>query len=98
MREVHTHALAALFDAPWGRSLAAMRVNFPHARLRNSQFLKWFAEKECSRTLRRRRRMPVLGEPGITDKGDKTVYAEGWVIAAGIEKFISLVDASLHLL
>ena len=75
-----------------------MRVNFPHARLRNSQFLKWFAEKECSRTLRRRRRMPVLGEPVITDKGDKTVYAEGWVITAGIEKFISLVDASLHLL
>ena len=31
-------------------------------------------------------------------KGDKTVYAEGWVITAGIEKFISLVDASLHLL
>jgi hypothetical protein len=42
--------------------------------------------------------MPVLGEPVITDKGDKTVYAEGWVITAGIEKFISLVDASLHLL
>ena len=40
-----------------------MRVNLPHARLRNSQFLKWFTEKECSRTLRRRRRMPVLGEP-----------------------------------
>ena len=35
---------------------------------------------------------------GGTNKGYKTVYAEGWVIAAGIEKFISLVDASLHLL
>ena len=85
MREVHPHSLAALFDAPWGRSLAAMRVNFPHARLRNSQFLKWFAEKECSRTLRRRRWLPVLGEPGDTNKGDKTAYAEGWVVAVSLK-------------
>ena len=32
--------------------------------LETAQFSHRFAEKECSRTLRRRRRMPVLGEPG----------------------------------
>ena len=54
-----------------------MRVGLPHARLRNSQFLKWFAEKECSRTLRCRNRMSVSGEPGVTGEEDGTAYAEG---------------------
>ena len=59
-----------------------MRVNISHVRLRNSQFLKWFAEKECSRSPRRRSGMPVLGEPGVTNERDGTAYAEGWVVTA----------------
>ena len=36
-----------------------------------------YKRQECSRTLRRRSRMSVPGEPGVTNEGDGTAYAEG---------------------
>ena len=67
-------------DSPYGASNNAARACRWTSRVQGqetAQFSHRFAEKEFIQPLRRRSRMPMLGEPGVTNECDGTAYAEG---------------------